>query len=826
MENDPNHSDANHNLGVLAVSVGKIDLAIPFFRKAIESNPDIEQYHKSLDDALRTLQHESVLLQNQPSQQEVQRLINHFDERRYAEALPLAEKMTKDFPKYGFGWIIFGAIFKMLDRVQEALEATEKAAELEPNNPQVYSNLGIILQAIGRLDEAETAYRRAIELKPDSAENYYNLGVLLQTLDRLHEAEISYRKSIELNVNYCDGYINLGVALQDMGRFSEAETAYRKAIELKPNHATTYNNLGTILQKLSRFSEAETAYRKAIELTPDYADAYYNLGNVLCGLGEFDTAIVSYQKAVSIMPQNSLFWIGFSNVLQAVRLTSYSEDFGYYLLSILEQPTIRPIDVSGVIVSALKYHPVILPILELVKVENVDKNIDYLTEQLSTVPLLLRIMELSPIADVDVEKMLTKMRKSMLKKASKGENGALGLSFYSALAMHCFVNEYVFKESETEKQEIDFLQEEVKKNLANGGTVSPILIAILGAYRPLNSFSWAEDLLKIEWDDTIKRVIEMQINNVREEQFLRSKILRLNSIEDKVSQLVRNQYEENPYPRWVNTALSDKPRKMRQVLESIHLDLNFDAQQFSNKSDILVAGCGTGQHALSTASRFLNSNVLAMDLSLRSLSYAIRKTKELGITNIEYMQGDILNLGQLEREFDIIESVGVLHHMDQPLAGWKALVNKLRVGGVMKIGLYSEIARQHIVKARRQIREKKYTSSPDDIRQYREEVFAMGNDSEVLKVIGISDFYSLSECRDLLFHVQEHRFTLLQIEDALNNLGLKFLGFELKQSWIRNEFAKRYPEKDSFVSLSLWHQFEVENPDIFMGMYEFWVQKV
>ena len=58
----------------------------------------------------------------------------------------------------------------------------------------------------------------------------------------------------------------------------------------------------------------------------------------------------------------------------------------------------------------------------------------------------------------------------------------------------------------------------------------------------------------------------------------------------------------------------------------------------------------------------------------------MQKTRKLGVTNIEYMQGDILKLNQLERQFDIIESVGVLHHMDDPLAGWKVLVDRLRTG--------------------------------------------------------------------------------------------------------------------------------------------------
>ena len=152
---------------------------------------------------------------------------------------------------------------------------------------------------------------------------------------------------------------------------------------------------------------------------------------------------------------------------------------------------------------------------------------------------------------------------------------------------------------------------------------------------------------------------------------------------------------------------------------------------------------------------------------------------------------------------------------------------KLRADGVMKIGLYSEIARQNIVNARKDIAKKEYTSSPEDIRQYREEIINVVTKSNpgISKATDYYDFFTLSECRDLLFHVQEHRFTLLQIKEALDDLGLNFLGFELQKSWIRNEFSKLYPEKDAVVSLPLWHQFELKNPNTFQGMYLFWVQK-
>ena len=146
----------------------------------------------------------------------------------------------------------------------------------------------------------------------------------------------------------------------------------------------------------------------------------------------------------------------------------------------------------------------------------------------------------------------------------------------------------------------------------------------------------------------------------------------------------------------------------------------------------------------------------------------------------------------------------------------------------MKIGLYSNIARDHIVEARRQIAREKYTASSEDIRRYRKEILNMGRhpDSEISKVLDSSDFYSLSACRDLVFHVEEQRFTLPQIEQALRDLGLEFLGFELKLSTVRNRFKKLYPENNALSSLELWHRFELANPDTFRGMYQFWVCKI
>ena len=178
--------------------------------------------------------------------------------------------------------------------------------------------------------------------------------------------------------------------------------------------------------------------------------------------------------------------------------------------------------------------------------------------------------------------------------------------------------------------------------------------------------------------------------------------------------------------------------------------------------DILIAGCGTGQHSIRTKCRFKGSKVLAIDLSLSSLAYAKRKTQELGIQNIDYMQSDILKLTKLDRQFDIIESVGVLHHMDDPVAGWRVLVDCLKPGGLMKVGLYSELARQSVVKFRSKIAQSTSLPTKNDIRAFRAEI-VKSQDAFSKQLKSWGDFYGMSEFRDLIFHVQEHRFTLQQL---------------------------------------------------------------
>src|SRR5581483_3285071 len=100
-------------------------------------------------------------------------------------------------------------------------------------------------------------------------------------------------------------------------------------------------------------------------------------------------------------------------------------------------------------------------------------------------------------------------------------------------------------------------------------------------------------------------------------------------------------------------------------------------------------------------------------------------------------------------------------------AGWRVLASLLRPDGMMQIGLYSELARQNIVAARALIAERGYRPEPQDIRRFREAVAAAEDGSLLKSISRWADFFTMSECRDLLFHPQEHRTNLPDIKKFL-----------------------------------------------------------
>ena len=244
LQSQPAHPDANHNLGVLAVSVNKADAALPLFKAAVEANPKIEQFwlsyiralikEQQFDNAKQVIEqakkqgvdgeklniikvplasmNEAVNADSEnPSQQKLSSLLEHYQNGRLNDAEKLAVSITNEFPKHQFAWKVLGAVLKQTGRVISSLTAMQKSVQLVPQDAEAHSNLGVTLQELGRLDEALASCNQAIVLKPDYAGAHYNLGVTLQELGRLDEALASYNQAIALKPDLAEAMLNISI---------------------------------------------------------------------------------------------------------------------------------------------------------------------------------------------------------------------------------------------------------------------------------------------------------------------------------------------------------------------------------------------------------------------------------------------------------------------------------------------------------------------------------------------------------------------------------------------------------------------------------------
>ena len=445
--------------------------------------------------------------------------------------------------------------------------------------------------------------------------------------------------------------------------------------------------------------------------------------------------------------------------------------------------------------------------------------------QITIDPLLPALLESGSIFALKLERFLTSLRSTLLELVVQDPNRSDEgmLQFCCALARQCYINEYVFDVSPDENDRANSLQDRIKHGLMQNVSIRPMEIALCAAYGKLDGLPRSA-LLKRSWPKCIVGLLTEQIKEPDAERKLRDCIPQITPIADGMSVAVRKQYEENPFPRWVNVPYN---RPMPMIDEWMPQYFPFSKFRKIGKGanlDMLIAGCGTGHHSIMLAQVFPGARILAIDLSMASLCYAKRKTLEMGISNVEYAQADILELGGLKKRFDVIASSGVLHHLAEPEKGWRTLVQLLRPDGCMHIGLYSQRAHRNLISAQRFLAERGFAPSVEGIRRARQELAAAAATAPSLaRVLTFTDFYCTSEFRDLYLPTQMHRFTIPKIQRFLDENRLQFIGFSVKDE-LREQFLMQYPE-EAECDLPLWDAFEAEHPDSFAAMYEFWVQK-
>ena len=331
----PKNPDANHNMGVLYVGVGKINKALPFFKTALEANSSIGQFWLSYISALiklgyfseakaafeqakdkgakgegfdqlkTQLSESSASLQDPPSDQ-LQSIIKLFTQGQLQQALSNASRMLERFPNSVVLCNIVGASNAKLMQFDAAIDSFKKALKIKPHNAEAYNNMGNALMGKGDLVAAVGSFKQAIEVKPNFAEAYNNMGNALNAQDHRRLAIKSYNQAIKINPDYSVAYNNIGVALNGMGDFEVAVDHYKKAVLIQPNYAEAYYNMGIALSNKGDPDAALVSYKQALKINPNYKEAYNNMGNVLMmDKGDLEASVDSYSNVLKINPDNA-----------------------------------------------------------------------------------------------------------------------------------------------------------------------------------------------------------------------------------------------------------------------------------------------------------------------------------------------------------------------------------------------------------------------------------------------------------------------------------------------------------------------------------------
>lgn len=339
----PGHGDSNHNLGVMALGLGRAAEALPYLQRALCATQTNVHYWVSFIEALlatgllyeareslartvalglssaqfaelvervRALPAEALDPLAYSLDEMGQLLISGELERLRKIALRLGLRHPQDaLPKK-----ILAAVWQREGDATRALEALLFAREIAPLDAEVHCNLGVIREKLGQLNAAEEAYRRALELQPEIFLAKNNLGGVLHSQGRLDEAVQTFRELVAGNPGAGESYNNLGAALKDQGHLQEAEACYRQALKVSPESVQAWNNLGALLQQCGRNQEAEAAYRHAIGLS-DHPSAWNNLGNLLQGAARIAEAEEAYRSAIRSRPDLVDAYVNLANLL-------------------------------------------------------------------------------------------------------------------------------------------------------------------------------------------------------------------------------------------------------------------------------------------------------------------------------------------------------------------------------------------------------------------------------------------------------------------------------------------------------------------------------
>ena len=549
---DPTHPDANHNMGVLAVDIGKPAVAIPFFENALRERKTILQYWVSLADAYRRLGKSELAFE----------LTNREDIKALsASAAMLVKKAASGETD----------IVNVDTRTKDKFDKTDDGQ----SEKLLDASHGIAHLLRGDINGAETILKdvlnsdpenklaldglRFVELKRSGNKGTFSTPPSME-INRIiklfeHRKFVDVRettKSMLEEYPFSPAIHSLFAAANyELNNITAAVEHYEAAIFIDPDFADAHYNLGVLLHTQENYAEAAVEYMKVIAISPTHTKAYNNLGNIYLEQGEYGKALDAYKNGLLVNLEVLDLYKNFSSALQYCQFQRSDPVVVSLICQLLKRPgDVRPKDVATPVFQLLKFEPAIMALITDAGPPNPEYSITL--NELEKIDLLLDFMSVCPISDIESEGILKRARCFLLLSESERRSGKFE-KFQVALALQCFTNEYIFDSTENEMRLLNKLIIKVENILKLGEHPDDSDILCIASYTPLCKYPWA---VALKPTSVTRDVVQRQIYEPAEEIELSKEIPSDLSISDKTSLKVQDQYENNPYPRWMNVKLA------------------------------------------------------------------------------------------------------------------------------------------------------------------------------------------------------------------------------------------------------------------------------
>ncbi|MFT7411087.1 MAG: 2-polyprenyl-3-methyl-5-hydroxy-6-metoxy-1,4-benzoquinol methylase [Oleispira sp.] len=653
------------------------------------------------------------------------------------------------------------------DVLESALYKVKQALDINPSGIRGLNLLARIELFVGNAHKAQLIINRALSTNPDSPTVLYSAGHVALALGKLTLAEKHFNASLKISKVATRSASSLAYTYLEQRQYVKAFQLYQELIKTHENDPHIRNKL----------------FESAAHINADY-----------------------YSKELEA---NILRYLSFENV---------------------EHSLLRNL------ITTLLHHKF--------QINEASTPLEF--EQIANDPLLLSSLKRFYFCDALLERLFISLRQTLLFSTVKDMTiPSTHLALAHDMAVQTQLNEYVWPITQNEQDIITGLEtllvQVTESTQWQLDDIAPAIL-ILAQYKNLSKTPLASVLVSKAVKRALKTsylndIVDYAINT-RDQEIELAKNLPYWSHthpsynesnnesrrQNAVSFKVRAQYEENPYPRWKDMGFNTAGSYQQALLKNFP-ELNLSHWQGKKKLNVLVAGCGTGRQAIRLASYFNDLNIVAIDLSGRSLAYAKQQASKYNVENIQFIQADILDFSDFPILFDVIECSGVLHHMEDPEQGLQSLQKLLSPTGVMKIALYSETARKQVISFRKLMAHNKQQSGQDlDQRLLRQALLMNQIPGDWDDIINSNDFFSMSNCRDLIFHEQEQQFTPNTISNLLANNQLDFVGM-LPSTSAQQAFETTIGKLNGHNTLENWDKVEQRQQDIFSGMYQFYCRK-